>query len=283
MNVVYNAAYFVYKIFSIVLVIFLILMTSLSVLLGVSGLDRETPKSILGFSAFIVVSSSMTPVFDAGDVIILRSIDTDKLEIGDIVTCTTVSSSLLTHRLVDIYGEAEEKRFVTRGEANNADDEPIEADRILGKVLFSLDRMGSFMLRLKEPSGIIILIAVIALGLFVIPSLFDLYLKKKTVSDVDGGNETNRKTAAEEAGKDIQPENTEQAVLEDLAGIGNNEKDETDKTEEKKEEREKKKEKKAKEETAENKKKEEKEEKKEPEKRQGKKPNVKRRRIDKNK
>jgi len=167
---------FIYNIISAVLIIAVVLVTLIALLLGISGMDKENPKSIIGFRAFIVLTDSMTPTFDAGSLIIIKETDAGKLKTGDIITYRPNSSDdvLLTHRIIEISGSGENMQFITMGDANNTEDRPIAPRAIFGKVLFYMNGLGTFIINLRTPIGILGMIAVIAVGLFIIPYLLKL-------------------------------------------------------------------------------------------------------------
>lgn len=102
------------------------------------------PKA-LGAVPLTVLSGSMEPVLSPGDVVVVRPVPADDLRIGDVVTFQPVSEdpSLVTHRVVGIgtTGGAVGS-FTTRGDANGADDEPIVADQVVGRVAYSVPLVG---------------------------------------------------------------------------------------------------------------------------------------------
>ena len=206
-----------YRVFSIFLVLALIAVTLLSLLLGVSGMDRNDPRSIFGFRAFVVLTSSMVPEFDAGSVIIIKDTDVEALESGDIITYLPMrgGDALLTHRIVRINEEAGSRTFITRGDANNTDDpNPVGPEHILGRTVFHMDGLGTFIVNLRTPMGIGILIAVIAIGLFIIPAILAPRVKK--------GNKLIDEEESEEAAKGAEDdisEATEDISVDEIDGI----------------------------------------------------------------
>ena len=163
------------------LIIAVILVTLLALLLGVSGMDKESPKSIAGFRSFIVLTDSMNPTFDAGSIIIIRETAAANLQIGDIITYRPARSDdvLLTHRIVSINGAGADMIITTRGDANNTDDNPVSPGAILGKTVFFRNGLGTFIINLRTPKGILGMVAVIGIGLFLIPYLLSLGDKPK--------------------------------------------------------------------------------------------------------
>jgi signal peptidase len=176
----------IYKIISIFLVLGLIALTLLSILLGISGTGSEIPGSLLGFRAFRVLSPSMTPTFDTGSLIIIRETDAADLEAGDIIAYIPMRGGgvVLTHRIARIREENGNRTFITQGDANNTEDpNPVEPDNILGRAIFYMNGLGEFMVNLRTPMGIGLLIAVIVVGLFFLPAL--LAPRERKPADID--------------------------------------------------------------------------------------------------
>ncbi|MBO1307835.1 signal peptidase I [Enterococcus sp. 669A] len=109
--------------------------------------------SILGYRFYNVLTSSMKPSedsppggFDAGAITIVKMIDGSDAEVGDIVTYVVGDDgNYLTHRLVERIGEMEGKEgnyVITKGDANRSNDPPINEERIMGKVLFAIPKLG---------------------------------------------------------------------------------------------------------------------------------------------
>jgi signal peptidase len=67
-----------------------------------------------------------------------------RVQIGDVVTFQPVSDdpTLITHRVVGKSFTSDGTMFVTRGDANGADDEPIEPAQIMGVAMYSVPFVG---------------------------------------------------------------------------------------------------------------------------------------------
>lgn len=105
-----------------------------------------------GYGAAVVLSGSMEPEFSKGDLIVVKA--TDDFDLNDIVVFES-DNSLVVHRIVGMGKD----KVVTKGDANNVEDEPIAREAVLGKVLFWIPYLGTFVGFLKTPVGIIIVIA----------------------------------------------------------------------------------------------------------------------------
>ena len=126
-------------------------MTNASKLLG------EKMPMPFGFGAAVVLSGSMEPTFSTGDLILVREAPT--YGIDDIVVYQE-GRTLVVHRIVDMA----DGTVTTKGDANNASDEPIELSAIRGRVLFHIPGAGNVVSFLKSPVGtILVIVAAIAL------------------------------------------------------------------------------------------------------------------------
>jgi len=114
-----------------------------------------------GYGAAVVLSGSMEPTFSTGDLIVVK--EQNDYILDDIVVYQE-ASFLVVHRIVGI-GESE---VITKGDANNVVDEPIQASAIKGKVLFAIPGVGTVVNFLKSPMGTILVVAT-AIALIEIP------------------------------------------------------------------------------------------------------------------
>ena len=107
----------------IVLLIILIYVVYLKFFLKVSNIN------LLGYSFFIVKTGSMEPEILSGELIIVRK--QDIYENGEIITYKE-NESFVTHRIITI----DDNIYITRGDANNENDDGVKKENILGKVIF---------------------------------------------------------------------------------------------------------------------------------------------------
>ncbi len=141
-----------------------LVLAVLGIILGVNtylanarGLAGNQMPMPFGFGAAVVLSGSMEPALGIHDMIIVR--ETDSYEVDDIVVYQS-GRSLVVHRIIAKNGET----VVTRGDANNVADPPIEMRAIKGKVIAHVPGVGLAVNALKTPAGILtVLIAAFAL------------------------------------------------------------------------------------------------------------------------
>jgi len=109
-----------------------------------------TSSGLLGFYPTIIASGSMTPTMDVGDIAIVISTDTSKIQTGDIIQYWQ-GQEMNLHRVVEIRQTESGEQFITKGDANNVPDStPVLADQIRGKLIFSIPKLGWASIALKE-------------------------------------------------------------------------------------------------------------------------------------
>jgi signal peptidase I len=103
------------------------------------------PRAI-GAVPLTVLTGSMRPVIQPGDLIVSRATNPNNLRIGQIVTFQPVSGdpTLITHRIVNTTRnlDGELISLVTRGDANGSDDAPLVPEQVMGRMLYRIPRIG---------------------------------------------------------------------------------------------------------------------------------------------
>ncbi|WP_339149033.1 MULTISPECIES: signal peptidase I [unclassified Sutcliffiella] len=125
-----------------------------------ASLNTNKPLSVLGLKPLTVLSNSMAPVFEAGDVIITREVDPGDLSKGDIISFYNEEQLLITHRITSIVEADGGRHFYTKGDNNNSVDEHVtKANEIVGKKVFLVPFLGFFSQFTKGPLGFLLFIA----------------------------------------------------------------------------------------------------------------------------
>jgi signal peptidase len=108
---------------------------------------------LVGFTPYAILSPSMTPKYQVGDLVYVRSVDPEQLRVGDVVTYVANEDLVLvTHRIVEI--DSENRCVYTQGDANDSrDTAPVHFENIVGRVAFSLPRLGYLSTYLTSTSG----------------------------------------------------------------------------------------------------------------------------------
>lgn len=104
-----------------------------------------------GYGTAVVLTGSMEPTIMADDLIIVA--ESDSYEVDDIVVYQN-GPVLVVHRIIEMGADT----VITKGDANNAPDQPVRKEMIKGEVIGCLSGMGAVARLLKTPAATIILI-----------------------------------------------------------------------------------------------------------------------------
>jgi len=98
-----------------------------------------------GFRSATVMSGSMTPTLEMGDIAIERPIAPGEARVGDVITFSDPEDSdrLVTHRVRSMSVKGDEYTFETKGDANNTGETwHIVADGTIGRVSLAIPKVG---------------------------------------------------------------------------------------------------------------------------------------------
>jgi signal peptidase len=102
-----------------------------------------------GYRFFNVISRSMDGMIDKGSMIIVKEASAGSLSVGDVITYyeNLDATTPITHQIVEIVtGENGQDSYITKGTNNQvADPYLVNADMILGRVVFSMPIAGSVL------------------------------------------------------------------------------------------------------------------------------------------
>lgn len=150
------------------------------------------PQVIGAKGSYVVLSSSMSPTIDAGDVVVVRDADPSAIETGDVITyrSPTDADRRVTHRVVAVQSWDGGPAFRTKGDANEeADAALVPAENVVGVVWFHIPLVGYLLQFASSTVGIALLVVVPAV-LLVVTELRDLYRAATTVTDEERATET---------------------------------------------------------------------------------------------
>lgn len=136
------------KIFGILLDI-LILGITILIIIGIYYLyqikiQENNYANIFGYTFFEVATGSMADTINIGDVVIVKI--TKEVNVNDIIVYED-ENNFITHRLI----EKNEDKLITKGDANNSEDTPVEIIQVLGKVEKIIPKIGIWKKILISP------------------------------------------------------------------------------------------------------------------------------------
>ena len=123
-------------------------------------IQKKDYANLFGYSLFEVATGSMSPTIEVGDVVITKL--TKEVNANDIIVYMD-GKNIITHRLIEENGD----KIITRGDANNSEDKPIEEKMIIGEVVKIIPQLGTWQQILSSPE-ILVLIIILILILSVI-------------------------------------------------------------------------------------------------------------------
>ena len=140
----------------------IVLIVLLSVFLGGSVYSlnaRRVMRNALpmpfGVGASVVLSGSMEPTLSVNDLVIVRA--AEPYAEGDVVVYQS-GSSLVIHRIVRV----EDEYVVTKGDANNTEDDPVSLSAVKGRMAFAIPFLGLPVRLLQSTLGSFLVIVLIA-------------------------------------------------------------------------------------------------------------------------
>lgn len=143
----------------IIYIILTIIMAYNISLIIQSVLKPNKTPSFLGIKTYVIISGSMEPNINIGDIVITK--DKEDLQVGDIISYRK-GHSVITHRISQVsYNENGEKIYKTKGDNNNTEDsEEISTADIEGKVVKVIPKLGKISLVLQNKVIIIMVLIV---------------------------------------------------------------------------------------------------------------------------
>ena len=110
----------------------ILIMNCALIIVGFTNPDK--PPALFGVTPMIVLTDSMEPLINEGDIILSKACDPDSVQVGDVISFFDPASptdAILTHRVIDIYEEGGVRYAITAGDNNASND--YERDRRIAK------------------------------------------------------------------------------------------------------------------------------------------------------
>lgn len=123
------------------------------------------PK-LLGYETLHVISGSMEPAYPVGSMVLIDEIEPEAVVPGDVIAfADSLGGALTLHRVTEVH--ADEREFVTKGDANPIEDIfPVSFDSLRGVAVRAFPRLGGLYALLTSVWGkILIAVMVIVAAL----------------------------------------------------------------------------------------------------------------------
>jgi len=114
----------------------------------------------------VVVSGSMVPTLNVGDIILIKGTPVEKTDVGTIIVFHSPREydTLVVHRVVQKINGSETVYFKTKGDFNRyTDDWTVPEDYVVGTFSARIPYIGIVVMRLREPAGTALIVFLIIL------------------------------------------------------------------------------------------------------------------------
>lgn len=147
-----------YVLFLVIVLPFLIFKLTLIIK---SKLYPDKIADFMGYKPFIVMSGSMETTINIGDLVIVKKVNSSSIHTGDIIAFKN-GNIVISHRVKEVINDSGTYKFKTKGDNNNvADDFIVNSDAIEGIFVNKIPGLGSILLFLGKPIGLLMVILVI--------------------------------------------------------------------------------------------------------------------------
>lgn len=145
---------------------------------------------VLGAQTYTVLTGSMEPGMPAGTMIAVRPASIDDVLVGDVVTYQIRSGdpAVVTHRVVGTTSSTGGGRLLlTRGDANDADDPPVQSEQLRGTVVLAVPYLGypAVLLGGDQRGAIVAAVGVVVIGYGIVVLGLDVSGRRRTMGRAD--------------------------------------------------------------------------------------------------
>lgn len=123
--------------------------------------NKDQVPSISGIFPMIILTDSMYPEFESGDLIICNTAEPEKIKAGDVICFYDPEgngTATVTHRVQEVVTDDEGNlAWITKGDANNTEDLPtVPAKNLIGVYKTRLKGLGNVAMFMQTTQGLII-------------------------------------------------------------------------------------------------------------------------------
>lgn len=126
--------------------------------------NKEEVPSIGGYFPLIVLTDSMYPEIESGDLIICHTKDVDEVVANDIIAFFDPAgdgSTIVTHRVIEVVEENGDSYFKTKGDFNNTEDRLlVEEKDLVGVYQSKISGAGNIAIFMQSTTGLIVCVVI---------------------------------------------------------------------------------------------------------------------------
>ena len=159
------------------------ILTALVVLILIVVLaQRFTNTKVFGYGVYTVLTGSMEPEYNVGDILLAQEVKKEDIKVGDDVVYKgevgDFEGKIVTHRIESISGET----IVTKGIANSFVDPSITYDQIQAKVVRKLNILSVFS-KLMNDNIMFYVIVFVPFGILIFLDVKNIVDEKKELEE----------------------------------------------------------------------------------------------------
>lgn len=122
--------------------------------------NADEVPSVGGYFPMIVLTDSMDPEIQSGDLIFCHTVEAEAVQVGDIISFYDPmgsGSTVVTHRVMEIKDEGTGRSFITKGDNNNTEDQmPVQAEDVIGLYKSRIAGAGNIAMFMQTTPGLIV-------------------------------------------------------------------------------------------------------------------------------
>ena len=163
--------------------LFVLVILVVFIILVVLQRFSDNRISFFNYRMFTVISGSMRPKYDIGDVLISKEVEPSKIEVGDAIsylgTKGDFKGKVITHEVIEVNQDEDGKYvFRAKGIANIIEDPEVYEDQLFGVVVYRA-RILSFIYRIVATRNGFFLFIIIPLMFIIISEAVGALLKRE--------------------------------------------------------------------------------------------------------
>lgn len=122
--------------------------------------NKDEVPSVSGYLPLIVLTDSMYPEIESGDLIICHTAEAENIKVGDVIAFFDPAgngTSIVTHRVMEVVYEDGKTLFRTKGDNNNTEDRvPVPGEDLVGVYQNRIPNAGHIAMFMQTTAGLIV-------------------------------------------------------------------------------------------------------------------------------
>lgn len=179
-------------------IVSILVFAVLTLFLTAITLTRKTndPPALFGYRFFIADYDSMKPTIGLNSLVIVKETDSKQLKLDDVITFVdhyddNGEKVIVSSRIVELNPTESGVTFYTRADNSEITDQRLRKDAdIFGKMVWTSSTVGGFIVFLKSPLGLILLVALPLLILLAVEIINLIRVHKAPYEQLDDGEYT---------------------------------------------------------------------------------------------